>query len=410
MLRDAKRLGVLAAAVALVAAIAVPAGAVDNRVQFVRGQGSDSTYDVMQNLDKAYNNSSGCQTAPSTGDSPFNSTCIATQPADVNTKDNFGHDIGISFFPVGSSNGIKILDRFGQPNITKIDYARSSRARGSDNAALRFVAYAQDAVPWVNFREGTGDESSPAAGVDNLTIQQMKDIWVNCNVITNWNQLPKSGGGTGGNSPIIVWTSQPGSGERATFDQFLGTSVSIGTPGGGGTATCIPDQYKDSNVTNGERVIFENDSSPVRTCTVYAGGSCPADGWKSSIFHLGFGAWNASPNGPFGKDSGSDLGKIEGITVSAATINDGTFPAKRLVYNVYRSSYPTNNVPEAAYDFISEEGWICKPDSLHGTNPKTGVNYGVEIANVITNTGFLPLPEINITVGTRTFPSKCRVS
>jgi ABC-type phosphate transport system substrate-binding protein len=395
---------VLAAALVLAATIAVPAGAVDNRVQFVRGQGSDSTYDLMQALDRAYNNSDGCQTAPSSGDSPFNSTCLATQPPTVNTKDNFGHDIGISFFPVGSSNGIKILDRFGQPSITKIDYARSSRARNSssDNTGLRFVAYAQDAVPWVNFREGAGDESSPAAGVDDLTIQEMKDIWVNCSK-DNWNEV---GGAV--DAPILIWTSQPGSGERATFDQFLGTTVSSGTPGGGGTATCIPAEYKDSNPANGERVIFENDSSPIRNCV--ASNSCPANGWKSSIFHLGFGAWNASPTGPFGKDSGSDLGKIEGVTVSATTINDGTFPARRFVYNVYRASYPSNNIPEAAYDFVSEEGWICKPNTAHGTNPKTGTNYGVEIANTITNTGFLPLPEINITVGTRTFPSKCRVT
>jgi hypothetical protein len=379
--------------------LAIPAQAGDGRVQLLKGQGSDATYDLMQNLDKAFNNSAGCNTVPGVGNSPDNSTCVNNGPV---TTENNDHDIAASFFPVGSSNGIRILTNFGLPNTTKIDFARSSRARrGSDNANLRFVAYAQDGVTFVNFRNNGGDSGSPANAVTNLSLAQLNDIWTDCQA-TNWNQIG------GGNSPIIVWTGQDGSGTVGTWETIVGASA-------GGTKACIPAQYKDNNLTNGERVIFENDSSPIRTCTTYAGGSCAAAAdTLSSIFFVSFGAWNASPSGAFGKDSGSDLGDIGGVAVNETTIRNGTFPGKRNVYNVYRRSFGTNDITAESYDYMSEEGWICKPNSTHSNNPKTGVNYGTEIHNAIQNTGFFDIDEAAIDAGDPGNPfiiqSKCRIS
>ena len=77
----------------------VPAQAGDGTVQFIKAQGSDATYDVMQNLDRAYNNSAGCNTVTGTT-SPDNSTCTSNGPV---TTENNDHDLGVSFFPVGSA-------------------------------------------------------------------------------------------------------------------------------------------------------------------------------------------------------------------------------------------------------------------------------------------------------------------
>jgi ABC-type phosphate transport system substrate-binding protein len=432
---------VVAVAVGCVLGIVLPANAYshDDRVEFIRGQGSDSTYDLMQRLDSAFNQTQGCLTQPSTGTTPTNSTC-AQENNPTYVEENHDHDVAISMYPVGSSNGIKILKGYGQPGFTKIDYARSSRAtKAGDGVNLRFVAYAEDATPWGNFREGVGDTTSPAAGIDNLTVQQLKDIYINCQgtdnttdltqstlrgVVNNWSQLPKSDGtGNGGNAPIIVWTSPNGSGERASFDTFLG----------GDSTSCIPAILKDNNLANGENVTFENDASPIRRCEDYvdaagvshaadtAAASCDGnrDGTRDpnatqeSIYHTGYGAWFSWPSqDPYGKGAGLDLGKINGVAVSATTISDGTYLAKRNVYNVYRGNgFTTNPVNAQTYDYMSEEGWICNPDTTHVLDPKTGINYGTESSNVIDATGFVhfnPAPQTN--QSGMTISSKCRVS
>ena len=287
--------------------------------------------------------------------------------------------------------------------MTKLDYARSSRARrGTDNVNLKFVAYAQDAVTWVNFRNNNGDTGSPANAVTNLTTADLNDIFVDC-AKTNWSQVG------GASAPIQVWTAQDGSGTTSSWETVVGAAA-------GGTKACITNPaFKDNNVTNGERVIFENDSSPIRNCLTYAGGSCSAaSDTLASIFFVGFGAWQNSPVGTNGRDSGSDLGQINGITVSETTIRNTTFPGFRLIYNVYRDSYSGNNITATAYDYISAEGWICKPNSQHSNNPRSNVNYGQEIHNVIQSSGFFDLDEQTINIGTPEDPiniqSKCRLS
>jgi hypothetical protein len=179
-----------------------------------------------------------------------------------------------------------------------------------------------------------------------------------------WSQVGGTHSGTPGDR-IIVWADQNGSGTRKQFDTFLG--------GIKNSTACIPTQYKDGNTTNGERVIFENDASPIINCLTYAGNSCATGAgtepnlgnqtYLSSIYYFSTGPYAQSPidTGHASQHgNGADLGNIGGIAPTSANIENGTFPYNRLLYNVYRNGFASNNVATPALDYIGEKGWICK--------------------------------------------------
>jgi hypothetical protein len=434
-------------------------------VDFIRGYGSDTTYTLMQALDVAFNASTGCSVTGNTGradglTSNPDSSCTPPAPLSQRGPENWDHDVGITMYPVGSGNGITTLNQFGNSDFcggsvnqpypasacgyAAFEYARSSRARkSSDNTGLRFVAYAKDAIPWVNWRSGTAAKAAgPAAGVTNLTQQNVRDIFVNCTV-TKWSDASLATHPTNNfvgqaADNIIIWADQSGSGTRSTFDGFLGS--------GSNSTQCIPAAFKDGDVTNGERVIFENNASPIVNCATYAGGSCdPTDGantYLSSVYYFAVGPYNAQgkdANGELG--NGANLGSIDGIAPSSANIENGTFPYSRQLYNVYRNTYASNNIPVPALDYIGETGFICKgsatgsglPDAVvvsngdtdsrggHITDPLTGKNYATEITGdtqaataypsdgVIKTTGFVPI-SFGAIGGGVAGNSHCRVS
>lgn len=512
MARHARRGFVALAAACLAVALAAPwagANSPDNTVQFIRGQGSDATYDVMQKLDFAYNNSVGCQTASST-EKPLNSTCTPTQPAGIPTTENYDHDVALSFNPVGSSNGITILDKFGQPGVSRIDYARSSRVRktGTTEANLRFVAFARDALTWGNFRtagpSGPDDGTSPATLITDLTKLQLQGIFITCS-ITTWNQI----NGSAPAAPINPWTIQNGSGTKASWDAYLGTGTDISN-------NCLPAQMKDGDLANGERIIFENDPKPIRNCATPTGSySSPAVNTSTDTFTLGtpgtssnkgfvenqrviagagsggtlpaplvagttyfaknvvapagttpgtfqlaatsagtaidittsgtapytFGAPSCEPatvgtttyggtqlaiypmsystfyawptvGGTVEQGLGIDLGAIEGQPAfnndTLKTVNT-SFPNLRDFFNVYRKSYSSSNVAGHAYDYISEEGWICRTADFHALNPRTGANFSTEIDNVLIGTGLAPYAPHTETVNGVDIQSRCKL-
>ena len=125
----------------------------DDNVTNVKIGGSDTTYLVMQNLGKAYNESEGCAlnsvaikaTAPSTV--PQQNRCQgATTPegaagalqANALKTENYDHDLVINNFPQGSNAGraqlcaqLNVTDPARLPQLAYIDVARSSSAPGS---------------------------------------------------------------------------------------------------------------------------------------------------------------------------------------------------------------------------------------------------------------------------------------
>jgi hypothetical protein len=71
----------------------------------------------------------------------------------------------------------------------------------------------------------------------------------------------------------------------------------------------------------------------------------------------------------------------------------------------------TNPASVWTKDYISESGWICKVNTSHVDNPKTGENYGVESSSIIDSTGFDHLDVATVqNEANQNIQSKCRVS
>lgn len=421
--RVPRSVAVLGSFIIALTVFATSANAAPNkRVDIIRGQGSDTIYDLMQNLDRLYNNTVGCDIDGPPA--PLDHTCF--DQGTPTTKENWDHDVAMSFAPLGSGNGRDMLLQFGNPGRAKIDYARSSSAPTAAAQGLRYVAFAKDALAPVNFRgsvdagtcdvdrsntdfpeyddsgpipvanndgtwpDGADADSCPDATVatstTNLTLQKIKDIHLApCTAANTWDEIDP----TKPAEQVIVWTSQPGSGTRPSWDGFVG----------GSTDACIPTDFKDNDIQDGERVIFEHDAQPIVDCKIDPDGAgpqtinCPEAGvhYTQSIFHYGFGAHSVSGTTPPGQ--GADLIAVNGVAPSQATVDNGTFLFSRFMYVAYRSSMPEDNANDTVLDYIHEkDGWLCKPASEHSENTRTKNNYRTDIANVIQGTGFVPLP------------------
>ena len=92
------------------------------------------------------------------------------------------------------------------------------------------------------------------------------------------------------------------------------------------------------------------------------------------------------------KPDGSKEGAVDGIKPTSTTIQNGSFPFGRYIYNVYCTNACSSGAsPQQAVNYVGENGWICKVQ--HAADPATGVNYHKEIASTITKNGFVPLPK-----------------
>src|SRR5262249_46346494 len=156
------------------------------------------------------------------------------------------------------------------------------------------------------------------------------------------------------------WAAQAGSGTRSTFEGFLG---------GGDSTACIPAQFKDGDPSNGEHVITENNDDPIFN-TPPADPSLPRD----AIFYYSWGRYNEHHH------STAYLGQVEGIAPTKQTIQNGTFPFGRYLFNVYCGAVAgcgtASQAPSWVTNYVGEKGWICTQDTtLHATDPVTRKNY-----------------------------------
>ncbi len=357
--------------IGLVAPVGAQTGQLDQnkRADLIIGSGSDTTYSVMLELDQAYNQTPGCFSEAVAGQpAVLNHTCARADISTTLTTENYDHDVAVSMYPVGSSNGISQLCQRGLTNVSLIDYARSSRTpRTTDCQGLRFVAFARDALSWAVSPTG------PAANVTSLTQQQLRGIYLDC-TINNWSQVG------GANAPIIVYTAQAGSGTRATWDSFLSSTAN--------SENCIPADQRSS------RVVFENNCALVKE----------ADR-ANAIIPYSFGRFQVTGG------QGCRLGGVDGVQPTKETIADGSFPYNRLLYNVYRNAVTAGrNAPNPTRDYVGESsGWICKPNTSHSVNPSTNKNFGDEITDILGAAGLVPLPVGPIGGGVAG-ESKCRVT
>jgi phosphate transport system substrate-binding protein len=306
----------------------------------VIGRGSDTTYNISSLLGNLY-------------------TFSPTREDGVTTE-NVNEDVILNAPPQGSSVGIAQLadaaDLSSDPAAdVPTSFARSSRGpRDSDPKGLSFTAFARDAIVPVTF----GAQGGPAQGVENLSLQQLRGIFVTCQ-ITNFNQIG------GDDAPIAVYTIQEGSGTRATFDQFLN----------GDSDNCIPPEFKDGNQANGERIIFENNANPILETDAGVDPSLRG----RAIFPFSFARLSTSvPN------EAINALRVNNVEANASTISNRSFPFTRDVYFV---TVLDNRSPDdaAADRFVN---WVCKPNSAHGKDPISGDNYGKVINNTILASGF----------------------
>ena len=216
------------------------------------GSGSSTTYPMMMALDSLYNQATGCALVVDYTNSgavpqPFDFSClthaqivaganIGSLEAAPGVTANPFNDVVVEEPPIGSSNGIvQLTSGLGSPTYlnnkytaqpagavsvpNNINFARSSRAKGtSDDQGLNFVAYAADGVDWahysvVNNKATNSDIAGQTAG-SLITKDQATSIYNG--KIFNWSQV----GGT--QAPIVVFSSQSGSGTQDTWKGAVG--------------------------------------------------------------------------------------------------------------------------------------------------------------------------------------------
>lgn len=403
-------LGITSLGVALAASPASAAPFPPNKASdWIRIGGSDTTETVMNDLQELYNEAPGCVLtgtpqnldgrcfdfdAGTAGIQEQYQADAAGNPTDMANTD---HDVAFGYTALGSSTGITQLAQRGAAGVQVIDVARSSRApRNTDADGMRFFAFAKDAIPWTKF------PGTPAAAVNSLTTTQIRNIFSGCapaaqpeidktanggnnNGTADWGDI---GGATG--QPLVVWAAQDGSGTRATFDGFLGS--------GQNSTNCIPAQYKDNSLANGERRILENNAAPIRDAEPVDCATeipSPADPNNpcapNSIFYYSIGRHS---------QSGGETSILGSITVGGtpvapteANIVNDTYPYSRFVYNAIRNdTFASGLASNAVRNFVSANGFLCRPAAAMASDPRTGLNFRTEVENIIRDAGFFPLP------------------
>lgn len=471
MRRALKVGGATAVGLTLVLVAVAPAGAQDfstgqspNKVvNVVIGTGSDTTYNVMSDLADFYNRTPGCETETNADKQGgyrcadfnlSNNTTNGTTPGPAGTKpwkiseidagyfgqgviDAFGirranadHDYIVNLYPVGSSSGVTALsgsnvdlplgnsflntpDPTDNPNRA-VDFARSSRRpTASDVNGLLFHAFAKDAVAPVTWGsgplngDGTGTygATDPAKDITNLSRTTLQNIYVTCSV-TTWGQA-ESPVDPANTAPIIVWAAQSGSGTQATYRSLLLNN--------GNDQNCIGSDQKNSAIADGERVIFENDATPILNSTnndcevrdpitgngidnsnpAGLGNSC--EDWSIFIFSLGRlqqVGFQETIRGTAGAVGGLN---VDGVAPSETNIVNGSFPGSRDVFNVIRHNTGQRDARSYIRDFVGIRGFLCKPASQHDLlpdpdNPGTFTNGRTIVERIIRDNGFIPIP------------------
>jgi len=327
----------------------------------------------MQKLGAIYAGAPGCVVVAPTGTpQPLDGNCFADTPAGT-VAVNPDHDTADQRYPIGSGNGINQLCQQGLAGVANADFARSSRGpSAADCEGLEFVNFARDGLSWFHFTKSAG-VNTPSTGVGNLTQDQLRKIFVT-GEINNWSQVG------GASAPIVVYTAQKGSGTRSAFDSLVG----------GDSSSQIPAAKKI------ERIITENNAAPI-----LANGDA-----ANAIFGFSFGRYqNSSPGNTTETPNTTDaLGQIDGITPTAGTIGDSTFPFGRSLYNVLR--YPSQ-ATRRLLDPVN--GFMCRTDIGDVSNSINGKKLRTQINDAIASEGFVPLPQGTVGGG-RTGQSFCRLS
>jgi hypothetical protein len=402
-------------------------------VQTDRGSGSDTTFFMMQKISDLYNQAGlyGC-----TLDAD-QETC--NQSGDVSTTDTVDNydrteEVqGVDDVGSGAGQG-QLCGTIAAP--IPVDYARSSKPVNTTTCPNGVgMGYAKDGVPAVDFQgiiPGDIGTSTAFASVNGGLIGPVAAGWLpgdpvdgpysgtpfsnllnnngtgsgalastayrlycqtggqSAGQITDWGQLTNlsaSGPGNGGVAqtvgngapigiPINIIGVNSASGTESTFSSFVGCSTTNTNAQGGSTHQALENNVAQIN----DFAVAAYPSSQVDQA-VYA---------ASSLYYMANGVYNTNPYQKTvtlnnGNAYPATRMKLNGVSATAATELNNTFPTARTLYNVYN----TTTVRASTAAFLN---WICDSNSAFtkGKDLTTGLNYDAELTTLISTTYGFP--------------------
>ncbi len=351
----------------------------------VVGSGSATAYPLMVSLDDLFNAGVGCNLIAASGTTqPLDFSCpTGDSSLPAANGENPTNDVALEEPALGGSNGLKQLEDQGTASTkaAPINYATGVRTPlPTDPPGLNFVTYARDAVSWFHWTE-VNDVYTPSRKVKSLSIAQLAGIWDGS--ITNWDQV----GGT--NGAIDVYVTNSGSGLLSLWNNYLGGSsynaqTYVLSQGSAYSSTHIIEQNEDASIiANGDEanaIFFFSNGRYHLSCSKHVCGGSVVPG--------------AGP-------THDGLGEINDVPLTSANILSGAWPTLVYLTNIYSNG--TNAAIPAAtqptLNFISEDGFLCKPNTDDGTttgtptlDPNDGLTYRSEIDKLITAAGDVALP------------------
>lgn len=315
-------------------------------------------------------------------------------------------------------------------NVAPLDAARSSAAPnlsaayngGGNYSGMNFVAYAEDAVSYVYWNKFNGLTTEAAkciaaiqASSTGMSTSILDTIWSESYATgtpsVTWSSLdPSSSACT--SAPVYAYWAQSGSGTEKTWASATGA----GFPG---AAQSWPSK----------QIVFENETSsllgnensaPIADTIFFFSYGDFLHKCTPAVTTAGQANYLLSTNGVCAGTSTNasipnsiQLGTVwtgtsGAVTLEPTTINDqlpgltgAEFKGDRLVYNVYgdglNPNIPAANAP--TLNFLSEDGFLCKPSTATDIDPYTGATYRSEIDANLSAQGFLPLPNLQVEDG-----------
>jgi hypothetical protein len=409
-------------AAAMILSLAGPAGAtvVPSANSIIIASGGNTPYDAISNLADLFNQSQGCNilvpkgqtqpydfSCPSGGSLPSGNPPTGYGLPSVGSpySENPQNDVVAIEPSINSSAGITQLENQGAhtTNTAAINFASSANAeKSTDDSGMNYVAYAAGAVDYVVFTK-VGSKKTPASYLKHgLSQAQLQAIWAGTDKC--WGDV----GVTGKDAddlidPYSVYTS---SAITSTWDAFLSpdnseTYVDAQTSWPPVGAKCLNGKaavYTGPTFSNyaSSHTIQQNELKAITS----------NGDQNNAIDFISYGRYNEQAKST--TFAGSALGSINNgsstISPTETTILNGSWPVVQFLYNVY-SDGSNSNIPvatPATLNFASEDGFICKPNTVDGSasgtqivDPISGLTYRSEIETAITNSGFYPLDGLN---------------
>ena len=430
--------------------------------QTITGVGSDTLYEVQNDLDQVYNEAVGCAIIPSAGTafSNYQQLCfdpndtgginpgdpgVLPYPGNIVVRGNLYHDRAVEAYPVGSGSGTKVLSQFTQGNpAVSSDFARASSKQTYSVAGFTAygVAYGRDgAAYWVGRNNKLVAHNKAGVPTPNATLPRLKGAFIGTGTgscLINWSAAKGNSIGVAAGAPgagtIKIFATQAGSGSGKDFLQKIDPANASTYTDASALQNCVPAQFKDGNPVNGEHVLVENQARPI----------CSQQGLKKTfqsqaLFPYAFLRF-VQNRGGVGFCAGV-LGAVNGIrpTIKSMTLVSGpsAYPLGSYRYDFFLLPNPLPSGSctgrdgttvagvdlndqntwtvdcgltarqVATLDYLSpNKGFLCRADAA--VNPLTGVSYRTQIAGTLVHDGIAPLPAGAVGGTTFTGTSYCR--